>query len=435
MIQRSRRSPRGDLLILDVQAVTEMQKSSQTDAMDFELPSNLEPIRLLGQGSMASVILARDSILKRLVAVKFLRQELAADAVCQRRFEREAQAAAKLSHDCVTTVYSVGRIETGEPYIVMEYVDGNNLADVLSARGPFEIDESIALLVQISSALAAAHEKDIVHRDVKPANILIDGKSGRATLTDFGVAAILESGTETMTRLTRADERLGDPRYMSPEQLRGESLTGQTDIYSLGIIGYELLTGNGPFDDAEIRDMASAHLRRPPPDLSQLRADVPRPLANVLSHCLAKSPVHRPGAKELPKLLQDPVDLSTGDSAAGPVSEFLHELQQRKVYRTAVAYAAVSFVILQVADLVLPALIKSDLFYQIIVIACLAGFPLAIILAWFYELRNGRVVRTDENESAHSRTATPSQRLLLKLVGLGLSIALVYVIARWILLP
>jgi len=417
----------------DAQEAPTAQSPDQIDAIDFELPANLEAIRLLGHGSMATVLLARDTALKRLVAVKLLRRELSADPTCRRRFEREAQAAARLSHDCVTTVYSVGRLDNDVPYIVMEYVDGSNLAEILNAHGPFSVDEAVGLLVQISTALGAAHEQNIVHRDVKPANVLTDNKTGQATLTDFGVAAILETGTETMTRLTRVDERLGDPRYMSPEQLRGEPLTGQSDIYSLGIIGYELLTGKGPFDDPEIGNMASAHLRRPPPDLSQLRADVPQALSDTLKRCLAKSPANRPRAQDLPRLMQDPIDLSAGEGPAGPVAGFLRELKQRNVYRAAVTYAAVSFLILQVADLVLPALTDSDAPYQITVIVCLAGFPLAIVLAWIFDLRNGRLVRTEDDEGTLSRSATPLQRLLLKLVGLGLSIMLVVVIARWLL--
>ena len=286
-----------------------------------------------------------------------------------------------------------------------------------------------------SPEVAAAHEQNIVHRDVKPANVLIDNKTGQATLADFGVAAILETGTETMTRLTRVDERLGDPRYMSPEQLRGETLTGQTDIYSLGIIGYELLTGKGPFDDPEIGNMASAHLRRPPPDLNQMRADVSPALSDALKRCLAKSPAHRPHARDLPRLLQNQIDLPGRESLAGPVTGFLRELKERKVYRAAVTYAAVSFLILQVADLVLPALTESGTMYQIMVIACLAGFPVTVVLAWIFDLRGGRLIRIEDVEGTHSRSATPLQRLLLKLVGLGLSITLVVVIARWLLSP
>lgn len=378
-------------------------------------------------------MLARDTVLKRLVAVKVLRKEFSADPTSRRRFEREAQAAARLSLDHVTTVYSVGRSDADVPYIEMEYVDGRNLAEVLTSRGPFAIDEAMDLLVQISSALAAAHEQGIVHRDIKPANILIDNKTGQAILTDFGVAAILETGTETVTRLTRADERIGDPRYMSPEQLRGETLTGQSDVYGLGIIAYELLTGKGPFDVPEIGSMANAHLRRPPPDLSQMRTDVPQSLSDVLKRCLSKNPQHRPCARDLPRLLHEPVDPLESDNHEGAIAGFLRELKNRKVYRAAAAYAAATFLILQAADLVFPALTDSDTPYRIVVIGCLAGFPVTIILAWIFDLRNWRLVRTDDADSALERSATPIQRLLLNLAGLGLSIGLVVLIARWLL--
>ena len=404
------------------------RSSPQLDASDFDLPPSLEFIRVLGHGSMATVILVRDTALRRLAAVKFLRKELSADAVCRRRFEREAQTAAGLSHESITTIYSVGRSRSDEPYIVMEFIDGNDLADTLSAH------ESVAILVQIASALAAAHENNIVHRDVKPANVLIESRTKRAKLTDFGLAAILETAAEAITRLTRADERLGDPRYMSPEQLRGETLTGQSDVYGLGIIGYELLTGKGPFDDPEIRNIASAHLRRPPPQLNRIRASVPQAISDTLSRCLAKNPAHRPRAQALPKLLQRQDAMATVDTETGPVAEFLRELQQRKVYRAALAYAAAAFLVLQVADLVLPALTQSNVPYQLIVIACLGGFPVVMALSWIFDLRQGRIVRAaSDRASSPARSATPLQRQALKFTGLGISIALASAIALWLL--
>ncbi len=401
---------------------------------NVEFPPNLAPIRLLGHGSMATVFLARNRSLKRLVAVKFLRPELSRDATSRRRFEREAQAAARLSHDGVTRVYSVGRLRNGEPFIEMEHIDGNNLADTLRRQGPLEVGKAAALLTQIASALAAAHDESIVHRDVKPANILIDNKTGRAVLTDFGVAAILETGTETITQLTRENERIGNPRYMSPEQLRGEVLTGQSDVYSLGVVAYELLTGKGPFDDPEIRDVAGAHLRRPPPDLKQMRLDIPQTLSDTLKKCLAKKPEHRPLARDLTAVFEDPHDdVADAKQPAGPITGFLYELKQRKVYQTAVAYAAVTFLILQVADLLLQPWPDLDVLYQLIVVACLAGFPFAIVLAWIFDLRKGRLVRTDDAQSAFLGNATRAQRSVLMLTGLGLTVALVLSVAWWLL--
>jgi len=215
-------------------------------------------------------------------------------------------------------VYSTGRLGDGRPYIEMEYVDGVNLEELLRGRGPYDVADACLLLARVASALGAAHAQNIVHRDVKPANILVENPGGEATLTDFGVAAILQTGDSALTRLTRQDERLGDPRYMSPEQLRGEPLTGQSDIYSLGIVAYELLTGKGPFDDAEVSDMASAHIRKPPPDLSARHSEIPPWLSDLLKRCLAKKPEHRPRATDLAERLQNPDDAET--SLTGSVS-------------------------------------------------------------------------------------------------------------------
>lgn len=385
---------------------------------------------------MADVYLARNRSLKRLAAIKVLRPELAVDDASRQRFEREAQATARLSHEAITTVYSTGRLASGTPYIEMEYVDGNNLAEVLRSRGPFGVDEARRLLTQLASALSAAHRRNIVHRDVKPANVLIDARSDRASLTDFGVAAILSSGSESVTRLTRDGERFGDPRYMSPEQLRGDEVTGQSDIYSLGIVGYELLTGQGPFDGAEVGNMPAAHLRRPPPPLANLRPDIPEWLSALLQRCLAKRPEHRPRAKDLARLLERGAE-SGGDAAAsapaGPLQSFLEELKQRKVYRSAVAYGAVAFLVLQAADLLLPALPNSDELYRLTVILCLAGFPVIVALAWLFDWRDGRFVRTAPEALELGRPASRAQRLVFKVLGLGISIALAVSIAAWLL--
>ncbi len=403
-----------------------------------ELPAPFELLRPLGSGAMARVFLARNRSLKRLVAIKVLRPELSADVTSRQRFEREAQAAARLSHEAVTTVYSTGRLADGTPFIEMEFIDGDNLAELLRSRGPFGVERARHMLVQLASALSAAHRENIVHRDVKPANVLVDARSGRACLTDFGVAAILGSGSEVVTRLTRDGERFGDPRYMSPEQLRGEEITGQSDIYSLGIVGYELLTGQGPFDGSEVSNMPAAHLRRPPTPITNLRADVPDWLSDLLRRCLAKRPAHRPRAGDLARLLERGAE-TAGEppvqAAGGPLQSFLAELTQRKVYRSAAAYAAVAFVVLQAADLLLPALPNSEELYRLAVVLCLAGFPVVVALAWLFDWRDGRFVRTDSEALELARSASPAQRLAYKVVGLGISIALAVSVAAWLLAP
>lgn len=410
---------------------TTVKTDGGSAAAVLPLPDHIELIRPLGQGATAAVYLVRDTVLKRLAAIKVLRPELAADPVCRRRFEREAQAAAGLSHPNITTVYSVGRLATGQPYIEMQYVDGQNFADRLQARGPFDIEEAVSLLSQLASALAEAHAANLVHRDVKSENILIDGNTKQACLTDFGVAAILATGSDAVTRLTRDGERIGNPRYTSPEQLRGEAVTGQSDVYSLGIIGYEMLAGRGPFDDAEVTSMAGAHIRRPAPDLATMRSEIPPHVADALKRCLAKNPAHRPTAADLAKLLHGPATPGALPAAAGPVAGFLQELKQRKVYRVAATYAALAFLILQVADLVLPAFTRSETLYGMTVLASLAGFPVVVVLAWVFDLRHGRLVRTPNQAGMFSQNATPAQRRVLLLLGMVLTMALAAGLAFW----
>jgi len=402
-----------------------------------DLPTNLKLVRILGQSSMARVFLARDTLLKRLVAVKILLENLSADPTSRKRFIREAQAAARISHPCVTPVYTVGTLGNDVPYIEMQYIESNNLAEILQSHGRFDVRATRKLLAQLAMALAAAHDSRVIHRDVKPANVLVEHDSGRVFLTDFGVAGILESGGEEVTRLTREGERLGDPTYMSPEQLRADVLTPQSDIYSLGLLGYELLTLHGPFGDADITDVAAAHIRRVPIDLHEVYPDIPADLSDVLKRCLSKKPEHRPRAKELADLFEG--INSDAESAEAPSQSafisFLHELEKRRVYRAAAAYAAVTFILLQVADLILPGLGAPDWVFRFCVVASLAGFPVAVVLAWIFDIRQGRLMRTDDLTTSFAQKASPLQRVMLQILGLALSVAVAAAIAWWLLAP
>lgn len=401
---------------------------------DAPLPSDFSLIRKIGDGSMAHVFLVRNNTLKRLAAFKVLRRELATDAVACKRFVREAQAAARLQHPSVTTVYSVGALSNSTPYIEMQYVDGTNLAQLLRAGGRLAPDVARDLLAQLAGALAAAHENGVIHRDVAPANVLIGTDDQRAYLTDFGVAGMLETGSEAVTRLTRQGDRLGDPTYMSPEQLRGEVLTPQSDVYGIGLIGYEMLTLEGPFANADIKDVAAAHIRREPLDLCAVNAEVPADLGGMLRRCLAKKPEHRPTAALLAGRLVVP-NAEAGETPGedrGVLGSFLKELQQRKVYRAAVTYAAAVFVVLQVADLLLPTFTSSDLPYRVLVVISLAFFPMLVALAWIYDLRQGRLTRTGDDELS-GRRLSGLPRLLMQLTGLALSAAISAAIA-WLLL-
>lgn len=392
---------------------------------------------------MASVYLARNTALKRLVAVKVLQKKLTVDPIGRKRFVREAQAAARISHPCVTSVYTVGALSNDVPYIEMEYIEGTNLAEMLRSQGRLGFSVTRKLLAQLSSALAAAHDNGIIHRDIKPSNVLIETDSRRVFLTDFGVAGILETGSEAVTRLTREGERFGDPTYMSPEQLRGDALTVQTDIYSLGILGYEVLTLRGPFDNSVVTDLARAHLRRPPLDLHKLYPEIPIDLSDALKRCLSKKPEHRPRAKDL-------ADLFESDDSVGPKTNsapnvdtalqnafvsFLHELEKRRVYRAAAAYAAITFVFLQVADLVLPGLSAPEWVFRSCVVVSLAGFPVAVALAWIFDIRQGRLTRTDDMSGSFAGRASPLQRAILQVLGLGLSVGIAAAMAWWLLTP
>ena len=216
-------------------------------AMARVLEPDFEILRPLGSGRTAHVFLAREAALKRLVAVKVLRAEVGKGETARGRFEREARSAAGISHPQIPSVHRVGRLESGLPFMVQEYVEGRSLRDRLEAMGAASAKEAREILADVASALAASHAKGVIHRDVRPGNIRLGREAGRAFLMDFGLAAVRDSATESEARLTQTGEILGDPRYASPEQLGGESVTAQSDVYSLGVLGYEILTLSNPF--------------------------------------------------------------------------------------------------------------------------------------------------------------------------------------------
>ena len=403
------------------------------------LPESFSLIRGLGEGPISHVFLARNTHLKRLVALKVLRRSLAEDPVSQKRFIREAQAAARISHPTVISIYSVGRLDNDLPYIEMQYIDGRNLGDALQGQGQFDVPEALRLLAQLANGLDAAHQQQIIHRALEPSNVLIDRNSNNAFLTDFGVAGILETGTESVTKLTRAGELLGSPAYMSPEQLRGEPLTVESDIYSFGLLGYEILTLHGPFGDSEVSDIVGAHIRREPMELHAAHADIPIGLSQILKRCLAKKPQNRPTARDLVEYFSAP---SRGTSKLpenadtplhGAVAGFIGELQDRKVYRAAATYAAVVFVILQVADLMFPPLNVSDWVYRLLVILSVSAFPFVVTLAWLFDWREGRLTRTEDVDKSFTGRASPRQQLVLQTLGLGISVGVSVAIAWWLL--
>jgi serine/threonine-protein kinase len=243
--------------------------------------------RRLGHGGMASVYLARDSELDRPVAVKLLAENVAGDEGLRRRFVREARLAARLSHPNVVSIYDAGADED-RPYIVMEYVEGVTLAELLAGRGRLPPDEARHLAPQACRGLAHAHHAGLIHRDVKPQNLLLRS-DGTLKIADFGIARAAEG-----TALTQAGTVLGTAAYLSPEQALGEEVTSATDIYSLGAVLYELLTGRPPLEPESLADLAEQQRRPSIAPVRELAPDVPRDLEDVVMRCLARNPAYRP---------------------------------------------------------------------------------------------------------------------------------------------
>src|SRR5919108_796434 len=247
--------------------------------------------RLLGEGAMGKVVLARDVTLERLVAVKVISPELAATSTFRDRFLLEARTVAKLRHPSIVTVHEAGEA-AGHLYFVMEYVPGESLRGLLDQTQRLSPERTTEILGDVAGALAYAHAQGVIHRDVKPENILIDGDTGRAMLTDFGIARALTAAADA--RLTGTGLIVGSPRYMSPEQAAGErELDGRTDIYSLGLIGYEMLTGESPFAGASAASLIARQITQPAPPVRERAPNAPPGLAMAIDRALEKDPERR----------------------------------------------------------------------------------------------------------------------------------------------
>ena len=257
-------------------------------------------VRTIGEGGMGRVYLARDPQLRRFVAVKVLMQTPGAEGEAHARFQREAQAIAAVSHPNVVSIHGIGELPDGTPYFIMQHVAGGSMADRLATTGPLSIELAERVLGDVASGLAAAHKRGIIHRDVKPANVLWDEDGERATVSDFGIAALQGPENEDFDiRITGTGMAVGSPTYMSPEQLLTEPVTPKSDIYALGLLGYELLTGQGPYIARGPSEIVAAHLRHVPRRLTELRPDAPPDLEMLLLRCLAKDPSERPSAEEV----------------------------------------------------------------------------------------------------------------------------------------
>jgi serine/threonine-protein kinase len=245
----------------------------------------------IGSGGMSTVYCAFDETLERQVALKIMHSDISSDTAALERFRREARTVAQLSHPHVVMVIDAGE-DQGHPYIVFEHVRGETLKDRVRREGPLPIAEAVAYAIEIGRALQAAHEQGLVHRDVKPQNVLLD-EEGRAKVTDFGIALGLEP-----EGLTAAGRVVGTTDYVSPEQAMGQEVTGQSDVYSLGIVLFEMLTGAVPFTGESGVSVAMKHVREGIPDVQRRRPEVSAALAGVLERATAKERQNRYGSMD-----------------------------------------------------------------------------------------------------------------------------------------
>ncbi|HPE14734.1 MAG TPA: Stk1 family PASTA domain-containing Ser/Thr kinase [Bacilli bacterium] len=245
-----------------------------------------EILKNIGEGGMANVYLAQDAILDRLVAIKVLRGDLANDEKFVRRFQREALAASSLSHPNIVEMYDVGE-DDGNYYIVMEFVEGKTLKQLIKKRDHLTIEEVVDIMLQITDAMATAHDALIIHRDLKPQNIMIK-EDGGIKITDFGIAMALNS-----TQLTQTNSVMGSVHYLPPEQASGKGATLKSDIYSLGIMMYELVTGRLPFKGENAVEIALKHLKDELPSVKEIDPNVPQSIDNIIRKAAAKNPKNR----------------------------------------------------------------------------------------------------------------------------------------------
>jgi serine/threonine-protein kinase len=258
---------------------------------DQVIAGRYELKHVVGTGGMSSVYCAFDTLLERNVALKILHDQFGGDEEYVERFRREARAVAQLSHPNIVTVIDRGE-EDGKQFIVFELVEGDNLKELVERGGPLPVRRAVTLGIEVARALAFAHAQGLVHRDVKPQNVLL-GEDGRAKVTDFGIVRSLDAVGHTETGTV-----LGTSHYIAPEQARGERVDAQTDVYSFGVVLYELLTGEVPYPGDNFLSVAMKHVNDPVPSVLERRPDAPIRLASLVDRCLAKLPTDRPASMD-----------------------------------------------------------------------------------------------------------------------------------------
>jgi eukaryotic-like serine/threonine-protein kinase len=284
--------------------------------------------KLIGRGGMGMVYLARDRRLERLVAIKTLPPHLAADESVRQRFFRETRMAGALSHPNIVPIFGADEVD-GHAFFTMGYVDGDSLAAHVRAEGRLEAMQVAGILRDVAAALEHAHARGIIHRDIKAENILMERGTGRAVVTDFGIARLAEA-----TPLTATGQILGTVYYTSPEQVTGESIDGRSDLYSLGVVGFLALTGTFPFEADLASAVLIAHVNKPAPDIRRMLPTLPESLATIVHRCLAKNPEHRyASAGELRLALE--AAMRTGFEQRGGNAVLVSDAEAQEIWRRA----------------------------------------------------------------------------------------------------
>ena len=342
-----------DKTTLQIENQPSSKSDDDLDALTEELRDSLAPdflvLRSIGQGGMGTVFLAQEPALKRQVVVKVLNVELSHDLAARKRFMREAEAAAAVAHPNVVKVFRVGKLpSSGAAYMVMEYIDGVTLAEEFPEDSPVLENKARTVVGEIASALAAAHDRGLIHRDIKPANVMIDRETGRSVVLDFGISAVMPSRLSgDDTKLTAQGVSIGTPQTMSPEQAAGEDVTDRSDVYSLGVVAFELVTGKRLFNANSAMALLAAHIKDEPPKTRSLRPDLDPSFADLIDRCLSKSPTDRPSARSLEQALMPnarigvewpPPGLDRLQGAGGP---YLHRLRLLAVVELIFAFVAI----------------------------------------------------------------------------------------------
>ncbi len=362
------------------------------EELQAALGAEFDVKRKVGEGTMAAVYLATEKGLDRPVAIKVLRAGSARDETARARFEREAKSSASLSHKSVVQVYRFGRLPDDTPYLVMRYIKGRTMEERIDAEGRLDLTTARKTLSQVASALAAAHSNGIIHRDVRPANVLWDEEHNEALLSDFGIAALQAPTGEQSGRLTQTGQMIGNPKYMSPEQLHDEPLTEMADMYAFGVMGYELISGQGPYVAKTNTQWITAHLRDEPRPLAELRYGVDADLADLLVRCLNKDPKRRPRAADIAQRLSGSAgqagSASTGTdlNPSAPVEGHadLQELVKRRVPQIVLIALGVGWGTMTLIDQLVDRGVLGDVLYRLTLPLVACGVAASTVVAWFH---------------------------------------------------